>query len=323
MQHARTLISFFAFVAVALPLIAQDPSQKVPVPVADLNPSSNLPLQRVGPEDLLGLQVYDAPELTRTVRVSADGTIRLPMLKSPIRVEGLLPNEIETLVAEALQREKLFVDPFVTVNVVEYHSRPITVGGAVKTPTIFQAVGKVTLKDALARAGGLVAGQAGSEIIVTRPKGDDGKPSVQHIPVKPLFLDSDPSLNVNLTGGEEISVPDVGTIVVAGSVLHPGPVPVLDGISNTVTTAIAEAQGTVQYYSHTVYIYRPDEKGVMHEIPVDLGKIQSRKAPDVTLQAKDILFVPDSSRRRITQNTLNSLTGVAGSAAVATVYTLR
>src|SRR5207248_6268032 len=104
--------------------------------VTDLNPILNLPQQRVGVEDLLGLQVYGAPELTRTVRVAADGTIRLPMLKSVIRVQDLLPNEIEILIGEALKREKLFVDPFVSVSIVEYHSRPISVTGSVKTPAI-------------------------------------------------------------------------------------------------------------------------------------------------------------------------------------------
>jgi hypothetical protein len=61
----------------------------------------------------------------------------------------------------------------------------------------------------------------------------------------------------------------------------------------------------------------------MHEIKVDLGKILGRKSPDITLQAKDVLYVPDSSSRRITQNTINSLTGVAGSAAIAGIYVAR
>jgi polysaccharide export outer membrane protein len=323
MHHTRTYIALFAVFAIALPLVAQAPNQTVPVPVGDLNPSSNLPLQRVGPEDLLGLQVYDAPEFSRTVRVSAEGSIRLPMLKSPIRVQGLLPNEIEVLVAEALQRDKLFVDPFVSVNIVEYHSRPISVTGAVKTPTIFQAIGTVTLLDAIARAGGLAPDQAGPEIIVTKPNGDTGTQSIQRIPVKPLFAASDPELNIKLTGGEEIRVPDVGKIIVAGSVTKPGAYPVLDGAANTVTTAIAQAQGTVQYYSHTAYIWRPDDKGVSHEIKVDLGGILKRKVPDVTLQARDVLYVPDSSGRRITQETVTALTSVGQGATTAAIYVLR
>jgi polysaccharide export outer membrane protein len=324
MPISKTFIALSALFTSVLPLTAQDAARQfVPAPVADLNPSSNLPFQPVGPEDLLGLQVYDAPEFTRTVRVSKEGSIRLPMLKSSIRVQGLLPDEIGVLVKEALVREELLVDPFVTVNIVEFHSRPISVTGAVHTPTIFQAVGSVSLLDALARAGGLVADQAGPEIIVTRPNGDTNTRSIQRIPVKALFAGSDPELNLKLTGGEEVRVPDVGKIIVSGSVTHPGPYPVLDGASNTVTTAIAQAGGTIQYFSHTAYIFRPDDKGTMHEIKVDLGKILGRKSPDITLQAKDVLYVPDSSSRRITQNTINSLTGVAGSAAIAGIYVAR
>jgi polysaccharide biosynthesis/export protein len=321
MQHFRTAF-ILGVVITAMPLAAQN-SQIGPSPVVDMNPGSNLPQQKVGPEDLLGLQVYDSPEYTRTVRVSTDGTIRLPMLKEQIRVQGLMPSEIETLVSEAFVREKLLIDPFVVCNVVEYHSRPVSVNGAVRSPTIFQAVGNVTLMDALARAGGILPDQAGAEIIITKPNGDTGTQSVQRIPLKALITAADPTLNIKLTGGEEVRVPDVGKFIVAGSVVHPGPYPVLDGNSNTVITAIAQAQGTVQYFSHTIYIYRPDDTGALHEIPVDLGKILKRKAPDVTLQAKDILWVPDSSGRRITQTTINAVTGMGSSATSAMIYVLR
>lgn len=297
--------------------------QTVPTAVADLSPTSNLVQQKVGPDDLIGLQVYDAPEFTRTVRVSADGNIRLAGLPEPIRVQGLMPDDISLLVKEALVRAQLYVDPFVTTTVMEYHSRPISVSGAVRTPTIFQAIGDVTLTDAIARAGGLVPDQAGAEIIVTKPNGDTGTQSVQRIPVKALMLGTQPELNLKLLGGEKINIPDVDKFVVAGSVVKPGPYPILDGNANTVMTAIAQAGGTIQFYRHTIYIYRFDQTGARHEIEVNLGKIQGRKAPDVTLQARDILFVPDSSGRRITQNMLNSLTGVSTAAVSASIYVLR
>jgi len=321
MSHRKIAALLPVLFAVVLPLTAQDLSrQTVPAPVADLNPSSNLPFQPIGPEDLLGLQVYEAPEFTRTVRVADDGTIRLPMLKTPIRVQGLLPNDIEKLIADALQREQLFVDPYVTVNVVEYHSRPISVNGEVKTPTIFQAIGTTTLLEALARAGGLNQDTAGPEIIVTRPNGNTGVQSIQRIPVKPLISGADPELNVKLTGGEEVRVPSVGKFIVAGSVNKPGPYPVLDGQANTVITAIAQAQGTVQYFSHTAFLYRPDEKGTMHEITVPLGDILARKKADIALQAKDVLYVPDSSKRRIGQTAVTALTGVGASAVMSMIY---
>src|SRR5436189_1609524 len=88
------VVFILSFTATAQPAPQTSPPG---IAVTDLNPALNLPQQRVGPEDLLGLQVYGAPELTRTVRVGADGSIRLPMLKSAIRVQDLFPNDIEVL----------------------------------------------------------------------------------------------------------------------------------------------------------------------------------------------------------------------------------
>jgi polysaccharide export outer membrane protein len=246
------------------------------------------------------------------------------MLKTPVKVEGMLPSEIEIQIAEALKREQLLVDPFVTVNVAEYHSRPVTVIGAVRSPTIFQAIGTVRLTDALARAGGLDSLNAGPEIVVTRPNGDTGAQSVQRIPAKALVAGSDSELNIKLNGGEEVRVPEVAKIIVEGSVVRPGTYPVLDPIStNTVMTAIAQAGGLIQYADHKAYIIRIDDQGVTHRIDVPLWDIQNRKKPDITLQARDILQVPDSPKRRITQNTINSVTGVGSSAATAAIYIAR
>src|SRR5579872_679668 len=95
-------------------------------------PEANLPAQTIGAADLLAISVYGAPELTRTVRVSPAGLIRLPMLREQIQAQGLMPAEVETRIAAALAREQILVDPAVTVTIAEYHSRPISVIGAVR-----------------------------------------------------------------------------------------------------------------------------------------------------------------------------------------------
>jgi len=131
--------------------------------------SSNLPEGPVGKDDLIGISVYDAPELTRSVRVDSDGTIRLPMLPKHIQAAGLTPEGLERSIRVALIEEQLLVDPIVTVSVLEYRSRPINVIGEVRTPITFQAAGAVTLMDAISRAGGLTQ-NAGSEILITSPE---------------------------------------------------------------------------------------------------------------------------------------------------------
>ena len=126
-------------------------AQTQPRPITTDPGGANLPAQKIGPNDLLNISVYDAPELTRTVRVGADGLIRLPMLKRQIKAEGLMPAQLESAIAEAVTAEQLLVDPFVTVTVAEYSSYPISVAGAVKQPTTFQANGPVTLLEAITR----------------------------------------------------------------------------------------------------------------------------------------------------------------------------
>src|SRR5262249_50821971 len=105
---------------------------QTPIPLAEA--AGNLPIERIGANDLLAVTVYDAPEFTRTVRVSPEGAIRLPMLAETVKAAGLLPAEVETAIAAALKNAGLIAEPYVTVAVSEYHSRPVSVIGAVRRP---------------------------------------------------------------------------------------------------------------------------------------------------------------------------------------------
>ena len=280
--------------------------------------NANLPAQTIGANDLIAVSVYDSPELTRTIRVGPDGLVRLPMLKRRVKADGLFPMELESAIAEALRAEQLLVDPVVTVTIAEYHSRPISVAGAVKNPTTFQADGPVTLLDALTRAGGL-GPDAGPEILVSHMQtGKDGAPAalVQRIPVKALIDAADPEMNLRLTGGEEIRVPEVRKVYVVGTVRKPGAFAVQNTSETTVLQMLALAEGLAPFASKQAYIYRQDQAtGSKHEIQIELSKILGRKAPDVPLQPDDILYVPDNSGRRITVSALEKIAGFGSSTA--------
>jgi polysaccharide export outer membrane protein len=269
----------------------------------------NLPVQKIGANDLVGITVYDSPEFSRTVRVATDGTLRLPMLKQRIKAEGLLPSELETAVAEALKAEQLVVDPFVTVTMAEYHSRPISVAGSVKTPLTFQAIGTVTLLEAIARAGGL-SGDAGTEILVSKQQAGDGAAKgslVTRIPVKDLMDSANQEYNVKLNGGEEIRVPEAQKIYVLGNVRKPGAYPVQDSGETTVLKMLAVAEGLAPYASKQAYIYRREASGTKNEIPIELRKIMHREAPDAPLAANDILYIPDATGKRTTWSVLEKV----------------
>jgi polysaccharide export outer membrane protein len=279
---------------------------------------ANLPAQRIATDDLLAISVYNEPELTRTVRVSADGSIRIPMLPNPLYAAGLLPPEVERAAAEALEKGHVLVHPVVTVTILEYSSaRTISVMGAVRHPLVFQAVGKVTLLDALARAEG-VNSDAGPEVLVTHP---DGAGAADRINLKKLLDGQEAALNIPLSGGEDVRVPEARKIYVVGNVKRPGAFPVRDGSENTVLKLLAMAEGVAPYARKEAFIYRPAGDGQPRlEIPVELKKLLSRKAPDVPVYADDILYIPDATGKRIGVTTLEKIAMYGSGAAAAVIY---
>jgi polysaccharide export outer membrane protein len=276
---------------------------------------TNLPQQKIGANDLIAISVYDAPELTRTIRVDADGSIRLPMLKTQIQAEGLLPNTLEEAITYTLKSEEILVNPIVKVTIVEYYSRPINIAGAVRKPVTFQATGRVTLLEALARAEGL-APDAGLEVLVTQPEG-----LVRRIPVKALIDDADPEMNLRLVGGEEIRVPEAGKIYVVGNVKKPGAFAVRDNADTSVLKLLALAEGLAPYASKQAYIYRREASaGSKQELPIELDKILKRKSPDVPLEANDILYIPDNTGRRATMTAIEKVLLVGSGFGAAAIY---
>ena len=271
--------------------------QSRPSGVVDQNIANvaNLPAQAIAPNDLIGISVYDAPELTRTVRVDADGTITLPMLTKPLKAEGLFPRQMESAITTALRDGQILVEPLVKVTVVEYYSRPISVVGAVRKPVTFQALGTVTLLEAVARAEGLTE-FAGLEIVVSTA--DPAEP-VRRVMVRDLMEKALPEANLKLKGGEAIRVPECGRIFVAGNVRKPGAFAVRDTAEYTVLKAIALAEGLAPYPAKAAFIYRKDAAGVSQEVTVELQKLMKRQAPDLELQQNDILYIPDNNGKRL------------------------
>ena len=82
-------------IAVSASAQQQDSSSHAGSGATSFSDSSNLPVEKIGRDDLIGITVYDSPELTRTVRVDSDGNIRLPMLQKPIQAAGLYPVQLE------------------------------------------------------------------------------------------------------------------------------------------------------------------------------------------------------------------------------------
>src|SRR5581483_7270759 len=119
----------------------------------------------IGPGDILeidiasGLMSKDdkegSDEFGGKFRVSEAGEIEFPAVPKPVKAQGLTTAELSDLIARALQDAEQLRDPTVRVFVREYHSRNVTVLGAVQKPAVYPLQKRTRLLDVLSNAGGL------------------------------------------------------------------------------------------------------------------------------------------------------------------------
>jgi polysaccharide export outer membrane protein len=294
---------------------------------------------RIGADDLLEITVFEAPELNRSLRVSANGEISLQPLGA-VRTANLTPRELELVLQELLRRTYM-KDPHVGVFVRELQSHPVSVVGAVKKPGVFQIRGTKTVLELLSMAEGL-ADDAGDTVLVMRGasfSGSSGKDSpaagdamlaegpaglaeqkgtgeIVEVNLKSLLESVDPSFNIPVHPGDIVKVARAGIVYVVGEVKKPGGFVLKSNENISVLQALALAEGLTRTSSKSqVRIIRTDQSTDKRvEIAVDLGKILASKAPDPLLQPKDILFIPDSSAKsafyRGAEAVLSTATGV-------------
>jgi protein involved in polysaccharide export with SLBB domain len=126
----------------------------------------------IGRGDLVSLEVFDVPELSRDLRVSQTGTIGIPLVPVRLYVAGLNEMQMQQKVTEVLEANGLVSHPQVMVSVKEKRSKPITIVGAVAHPMVYQADRAVSLVQILAEAGGIAA-DAADTVIITRGGGPE------------------------------------------------------------------------------------------------------------------------------------------------------
>lgn len=247
------------------------------------------PLLHLGAGDLLEVGVYNVPELTTKARVGNSGDVYLPLIDY-VHVGDLTVEEAQTLIGKRLEDGGFVRNPHVTIFVDESTSQGVTMLGEVVRPGIYPALGDRHLYDMISAAGGFTP-YAGRKVSIVRQH--ESAPITVNLPRN---LADDLQDNVTIAPGDTISIPRAPIVYVVGEVGRPAGL-LIDNGSLTVLQALALTGGT----SHTakmsgVAIIRKGPNG-MTQTKLPLKKMLEAKAPDVTLQADDILFVPLSGAK--------------------------
>ena len=150
----------------------------------------------IGADDVLAINVWKEPEVSRTVPVRSDGKISVP-LAGEVQASGETPRQLEKELASKLQ--SFISEPEVTVIVTEVKSQKFNILGQVSRPGSYPLTNASTVLDAIAIAGGFrdFAKQKSIYILRQNPNGGEsrlpfnykdvikGKNSAQNIKLQP------------------------------------------------------------------------------------------------------------------------------------------
>jgi polysaccharide biosynthesis/export protein len=272
----------------------------------------------LGPDDQISVRVLNLDEIgPQPVRIDMRGYINLA-LAGRIQAGGLTVELLETEIAKRLKSYVL--SPTVSVTIVEYHSQPISVLGAVNQPGVHQLQGHKTLFEALSLANGLRP-DAGDQIKITRRKewgsiplhgavtDPSGEYSIGSVSIKSIMEATNPEDNIELRPNDVISVPKAKMVYVVGSVRRPGGFALNEKETISVLQAISLAEGLVSTASprKAVILHREDGSARSAEVRIDVQKILSGKSKDMPLLADDILFIPTSAAKAIATRSAEAL----------------
>lgn len=123
----------------------------------------------IGVDDVLAVNVWKEPEISRSVPVRADGKISLPLV-GEVQASGQTPKQLEVAIAKKLQN--YISEPDVTVIVTEMKSQKFNILGQVAKPGTYRLSTPLTVLDAIALAGGFRDFAKKKSIYVLRQNAD-------------------------------------------------------------------------------------------------------------------------------------------------------
>ena len=156
----------------------------------------------IAPDDVLIIDVWKEPEISRTVPVRRDGKISLPLLND-VQAAGLTPTQLSAEIVEKLRAT--VIHPQVTVMVAQMSSQRIYILGQVARGGAYPLVPDMTAVQALSIAGGLTPFAKRKKIYVMRSESGENK--MFPIDYQEVVRGHMPKQNIQLKPGDTIVVP--------------------------------------------------------------------------------------------------------------------
>ena len=268
----------------------------------------------IGPGDLLKISILGAPESDQEVRVGADGNAGLNFI-GMVHIAGLSTDQAGSLIAKKLSAGGFYTDPQVAVFEKEYATQGVSVLGEVLKPGVYPVLGSRRLFDVLSLAGGTTE-KAGKVITITR----------RNKPQEPITINrsGDPVAsaqeNVEVLPGDTVVIGKAGIVYVVGEVHKAGGY-IMENGRMTVLQAISMAEGTNPTAALNKAVLIRNTPAGRQQIPLGLKNILAAKAPDIPVQAEDIVFIPNSAAKSAGKRGLESaLQAAIGIAVYHAVY---
>ena len=244
---------------------------------------------------LLSMDVYDAPELSTTLRIDSTGSVQVPMV-GPVHIGDETLVEASAQIASLLRDKKILKDPQVNLDVVEYAGRNITVLGEVHNPGRLELLAPHRLDDVLAMAGGQTE-YAGKTIDIRHEQGTSPRSVEIHFS---RGINDHVLSDTMVLPGDTITVERAGIVYVLGGVSRPGGYIMQEGGNLDLTQALSLAYGTTLNAAvGSMRLIRKQEDGRVEEMPIHYRAIVKGKEAPPKLEAEDVIYVPISKVKTI------------------------
>jgi polysaccharide export outer membrane protein len=264
------------------------------------------------PGDVLAIHLFGQAEYQPTARVAIDGTLQLPLI-GVISLRGLSVTQAEQLIAAELEKDGMYRNPQVTIQITEGPNSAVTVIG--EAHGLIPVAGSRRLLDVLSAAGGL-PNTASHTVTINRPGVD--QPIVVNLGSDPMRSELG---NIPVYPGDTVVVARIGIVYMIGEFKTPGVINLTPYAPLTLLQATAMSGGLAYgAKSSDLRIIRTigDRRTV---VKLDAHAVLYGKAPDPILQPNDIVFLPTSTiKSAIQQGGIGALLGAAGLAISAIAY---